>query len=165
MSSSEAELGARLAVTGREESSRRQWGQAALLGSLLGLFTAPGLGFPILSGGPRYALFAGVTVLWCGLLALLVRWLRRNLAVVEHERGLVIVRGPERTLVRADEVRRARYEPEAKRLELELTGGRVNLRLPPRLGRVAVEKLGALLKAGAAPARGALDGPSDQGAL
>jgi hypothetical protein len=140
-------LGPPLETRGRVESGRRQWAQASLLGGLLALFLAPGLGFPILSGEPRYGLFALSVLALAVALALLAKVLRRNLGIVLHERGLILVRGGRRRIVRFEDIRRARYEPDRRRLILELGAGeRIEERWPRGLGAWVVACASAQLE-------------------
>lgn len=139
-----AGLGPVLEVHGRDESEGRQWGQAVLLGGLLALFLAPGLGFPILSGGPRYGAFALATAGLALVLTLAVKALRRNRAVRIHAEGLTMVDGRTQHPLRFDAIRRGRYDPLSRRLALERREGpTVRLRVPPGVGQAALDALRA----------------------
>ncbi len=145
----ETHLGPLVRTVGRDESPASRWGRSALLGGLGALFLAPGLGFPILSRGPYLLLFFGATLALAVVLTGLAWATRRNVAVHVRAGGVVLVDGQTRSAVPTSAVRRAGYHPDRRRFELESVGGpAIVLFLPPRLGRAAVEAVGAALVPG-----------------
>lgn len=126
----DAELGEVVGVFGRDESPRRRWGQAGLLGVLTAMFIAPAFGFPILAGGPRYLTFFLVTVGAAVVLTVIFRSVRRNRAARLYERGISLVDGPNERTVPFVRLRRAGYVNE--QLEVETLDDVHRVRLGPR---------------------------------
>ena len=113
-------LGPFVVTYGRYESPAQQWIQAVVLGVFFTLFIAPAFGFPILSQGPNYLLFAGVVVLVAALTAFSIKKLRKNNAVKVHDQGVVLLRGSAERVILFSEMRSLRYNRLRSRLIIEM---------------------------------------------